>query len=90
MTNSEYKAIMKEAKKEFNDWLKENKRDRAITKKLGLKIRKATLTARAKASAKVAKKKVVKKKVKKVVKKKVVKKKSTRKVAKKKVAKKKK
>ena len=85
MTNSEYKAIMKEAKKEFNEWLKENKRDRAITKKLGLKIRKATLTAR----AKVAKKKVVKKKVKKVAKKKVVKK-STRKVAKKKVARKKK
>jgi hypothetical protein len=48
MTNAEYKQIMKEAKKEFNDWLKENKKERARVKKAALKIRKATLKSRGK------------------------------------------
>lgn len=46
MTEAEYKQIMKEAKKEFNEWLKDNKRARALIKKKGQKIRKATLKAR--------------------------------------------
>jgi hypothetical protein len=84
MTNSEYKAIMKEAVKEFNDWLKENKRSRLRVKKAATKIRMATLKTRATA-AKAAKKKVVKKKaVKKKAVKKVIKKKVTKKVARKK------
>jgi len=48
MTNKEYKQAMKEAKKEFNDWLKDNKRARALVKKAATKIRKATLKARSK------------------------------------------
>ncbi len=84
MTRTEYKLIMKEAKKEFNDWLKDNKKARALVKKAATKIRMATLASRS------TKKKAVKKKaVKKVVKKKVVKKKVTKKPTKK-VARKKK
>jgi hypothetical protein len=75
MTNTKYKEAMKAAKKEYNQWLKDNKMARALVKKEAAKIRKATLTAR----AKVAKKKV-----------KVVKKKVTKKATKKKVARKKK
>ena len=86
MTRTEYKQIMKEAKAEFKLWLKDNKAARALIKKEAAKIRKATLTARAKAAKKKAVKKVVKKKK---VTKKVIKK-STRKVAKKKAARKKK
>jgi len=48
MTTAEYRAVMKEAKKEFNDWLKENKKVRLRVKREAAKIRKATLTARAK------------------------------------------
>jgi hypothetical protein len=46
MTNAEYKKVMKEAKQEFNEWLKDNKRSRALIKKAATKIRKATLKAR--------------------------------------------
>lgn len=46
MTNAEYRAVMKEAKKEFNAWLKDNKRERARMKLEATKIRKATLTKR--------------------------------------------
>lgn len=46
MTNAEYKQIMKEAKKEFNEWLKDNKKARALIKKEATKIRKATLKLR--------------------------------------------
>lgn len=81
MTNSEYKQIMKEAKAEFKLWLKDAKAARALIKKEAAKIRKATLTARAKAKVKkkVVKKKVAKKVIKKKSPKKVVKKKATRK-----------
>ena len=48
MTNAEYKKLMKEAKKEFNEWLRDNKRARALVKKEATKIRKATLKARGK------------------------------------------
>jgi hypothetical protein len=46
MTNAEYKQVMKEAKKEFKDWLADNKRTRGRVKKAATKIRKATLKAR--------------------------------------------
>jgi hypothetical protein len=48
MTDAEYKQVMKEAKKEFNDWLKDNKKARALIKKASAKIRKKNLAQRSK------------------------------------------
>lgn len=49
MTNTEYKRIMKEVKAEFNQWLRDGKRERATVKAEATKIRMATLKARKKA-----------------------------------------
>ena len=46
MTSKEYRKAMKEAKAEFNAWLKEGKRARAAVKKSATKIRMGNLKKR--------------------------------------------
>lgn len=43
MDNTTYQQLMKEAKNEFNAWLREQKKARKETKAKGRKIRQATL-----------------------------------------------
>lgn len=46
MNEKEYRKAMKEAKAEFNAWLKEAKRERAAVKKASNKIRLSNLEKR--------------------------------------------
>jgi hypothetical protein len=44
MTNKEYRQAMREAKKEYKQWLKDLKTGRLMVRKEAAKIRKATLS----------------------------------------------